>query len=66
MATTQVQTETVASRTAGKILLKGVAPSFGDWRDDLHRDGVAVVKGAVPKERAAEYVSQMHQWLEDL
>lgn len=38
---------------------------WGDWRDDLVRDGVAVVKGAVPKERADEYASRMHGWLED-
>lgn len=36
----------------------------GDWRDDLFRDGYAVVKGAVPAERAAEYVQHMYNWLE--
>ncbi|KAJ1324214.1 phytanoyl-CoA hydroxylase [Microdochium nivale] len=39
--------------------------SFGDWRDDLLRDGYAVVKGAVPRERADQYADQMHSWLEN-
>jgi len=38
---------------------------YGDWRDDLVRDGVAIVKGAVPAERAAAYTDAMYQWLED-
>lgn len=37
---------------------------YGDFRDDLFRDGVAVVKGAVPKERCDHYIEQMTQWLE--
>lgn len=37
---------------------------YGDFRDDLIRDGVAVIKGAVPKERAAQYASDFHSYLE--
>lgn len=40
--------------------------SFGDWRDDLLRDGYVVVKGAVPRERADKYADQMYDWLETL
>lgn len=37
-----------------------------DWQADLAKNGYAVVKGAVPKERAADYTNRMHQYLEDL
>jgi hypothetical protein len=64
-------TETVTSGiqgTVGKLFLRGAKEEtlFGDFRDDLQRDGFAVVKGAVPRERADKYADQMFQWLEDL
>ena len=64
-------TETVKSGyqyIAGKLFLIGAKEeaAFGDFRDDLQRDGFAVVKGAVPRERADKYAEQMFQWLEDL
>lgn len=64
-------TETITSGAqyiAGKLFLRGAKEesSFGDFRDDLQRDGFAVVKGAVPRERADGYAEQMFQWLEDL
>lgn len=31
---------------------------------DLTRDGFAVVKGAVPRDRCEQYVSDIHEWLE--
>ncbi|GAA6037987.1 hypothetical protein JCM8097_009527 [Rhodosporidiobolus ruineniae] len=39
--------------------------TYGDFRDDIVRDGYAVVKGVIPTERAQEYVQEFHQWLED-
>ena len=64
-------TETVTSGyegIVGKLFLRGAKEeaSFGDFRDDLQRDGFAVVKGAVPREKADKYAEQMFQWLEDL
>lgn len=38
--------------------------SYGDWRDDLFRDGFVVVKGAIPTEKADYYVDQMFKWVE--
>ncbi|KAH8662227.1 hypothetical protein BX600DRAFT_414273 [Xylariales sp. PMI_506] len=38
--------------------------TYGDWRDDLHRDGFVVVKGAIPKDRAAEIGEEMYNYLE--
>ncbi|KAF2087330.1 hypothetical protein K490DRAFT_56946 [Saccharata proteae CBS 121410] len=37
---------------------------YNDWRDDLFRDGFAVVKGAVPAERCTHYIDSMYSWLE--
>ncbi|KAF4313959.1 Phytanoyl-CoA dioxygenase [Botryosphaeria dothidea] len=37
---------------------------YGDWRDDMFRDGYAVVKGAVPPERCEKYIDDMYAWLE--
>lgn len=34
------------------------ATTYGDFRDDLVRDGYCVVKGAIPKERAEGYVRE--------
>ncbi|KAK4054337.1 hypothetical protein OIO90_003570 [Microbotryomycetes sp. JL221] len=38
---------------------------YNDFRDDLVRDGFCVVKNVLPKEKAAYYVQEIHQWLED-
>lgn len=64
-------TETVTSGyegIVGKLFLRGAKEesSFGDFRDDLQRDGFAIVKGAVPREEADKYADQIYQWLEDL
>jgi hypothetical protein len=40
--------------------------TYGDWRDDLVRDGYVVVKGAVPKERIEKYGNDMMSYLENL
>lgn len=43
---------------------KGV--TYGDWRDDLIRDGYVVVKGVIPKERALAYADETFNYLENL
>ncbi|KAL1895716.1 hypothetical protein Sste5346_005188 [Sporothrix stenoceras] len=42
---------------------KGI--TYGDWRDELARDGFVVVKGAVPKERAEKYADDILTYLEE-
>jgi hypothetical protein len=49
-----------------RMKMDGTDPKFHDWRDDLARDGFAVVKGAIPKEKALGYADQMYSWLEGL
>jgi hypothetical protein len=39
---------------------------FGDFRDDLIRDGYAIAKGAVPRDRADAYGRVFYDFLESL
>ncbi|CZR57868.1 uncharacterized protein PAC_07757 [Phialocephala subalpina] len=45
-------------------ILPNTTTSYNDWRDGLYRDGYAIIKNAVPADRAASYVESMTQWLE--
>lgn len=49
-----------------RMRMDGTDSKFGDWRDDLARDGYAVVKGAIPQAKALEYADRMYSWLEGL
>lgn len=40
--------------------------TYGDFRDDLLRDGYVVVKGAIPRERVDKYGEEMMSYLENL
>ena len=73
MSTTIATTTTTAQAQPAKITvtstkalkIDGTDPTFGDWRDDLIRDGFAIVKGAVPRERADKCADAMYTWLEN-
>jgi len=39
--------------------------SYGDWRDDLIRDGYAVIP-VMSQQKAAEYVQRAHDFLESV
>ncbi|KAH7368613.1 hypothetical protein B0T11DRAFT_277371 [Plectosphaerella cucumerina] len=61
MATTTI-TQTTPSLSVSsqqKLRVDGTDPKYGDWRDDLIRDGYAVVKGAIPRDRALGYADKM-------
>lgn len=75
MSSTTTTTETVASSAAkltlrpvqtGRLELNGEPTNFGDWRDDLNRDGYAVIKGAIPRQRALAYSDKFYSYIEDL
>ena len=75
MSTTTTSTATIlAPSRVGSVIVRspaalkadGTDPTYGDWRDDLVRDGFAVVKGAIPRERADKYADKMYSWLEGL
>lgn len=41
-----------------------VRKEYGDWRDQLIKDGYVVLKGVVSPERTAHYLDSLFQWLE--
>jgi hypothetical protein len=65
-------TATIAASMTLKVVeskrmkMYGTDPEFHDWRDDLARDGYAVVKGAIPPAKAIDYSDRMYSWLEGL
>lgn len=50
----------------GRMRVDGTDQPYGDFRDQLTRDGFAVVKGAIPREKALKYADEMYSWLENL
>lgn len=64
--TTKTPTLTLSGAKNQSMKMDGTDPKFGDWRDDLARDGYAVIKGAIPQERALQYADKMYSWLEGL
>jgi hypothetical protein len=79
MSTTTTETVTVAPpaeivavefiptvNPSHKLFTRGADHKYGDFRDDLIRDGFAVIKGAIPRERADGYADEMYKFLEDL
>jgi hypothetical protein len=64
--TTKTASVTLKAVEDQRMKVDGSDATFGDWRDDLARDGYAVIKGAIPKERADKYADQMYSWLEGL
>ncbi|KAH8665715.1 hypothetical protein BGZ60DRAFT_378005 [Tricladium varicosporioides] len=45
-------------------IIPDINKKHGDWRDDLFANGYAIIKNAVPADRAAGYLESMTQWLE--
>lgn len=66
LAQGQLKTGTVLKpqQTGYRMQVDGSDPAFYNWRDDLVRDGYAIVNGAVPAERALRYADQMYSLLE--
>lgn len=44
-------------------LLKLTPKTYGDWRDEFHRYGCAVIKGVISPERAEYYRKKQIEWL---
>ncbi|KAJ5810714.1 uncharacterized protein N7503_002932 [Penicillium pulvis] len=68
MSTTVTFTQTQVNQNnhgSGRMRMDGTDQKFGDFRDDLTRDGFAVVKGAIAREKALTYADAMYSWLED-
>jgi hypothetical protein len=52
--------------TTRRMSLDGKPTNFGDFRDDLNRDGYAVIKGAIPRDRADAYADKFLSYIEGL
>jgi hypothetical protein len=63
---TKTASFTLKGTEESAMKIDGSATSFGDWRDDLARDGYVVIKGAIPRDRADQYADKMYSWLEGL
>lgn len=68
MSTTTTTTQTSAPESKVQSvpvtsLDDSAVETFGDWRDDFFRDGYIVLKGVVPKDRAAYYRQKALDWL---
>lgn len=63
---TKTASFTLKGTEESAMRIDGSATSFGDWRDDLARDGYVVIKGAIPRDRADQYAEKMYTWLEGL
>lgn len=48
------------------MLLDGQPTNYGDFRDALNRDGYAVIKGAIPLDRANGYADAFYSYMEGL
>lgn len=70
MSTTATILETAKANSSlhgfGRMRVDGTDRHFGDFRDDLTKDGFAIVKGAIAKEQALKYADEMYSWLEGL
>ena len=63
---TTATTTTATAPLRGRVFSHGTDVHYGDFRDDLLKNGFAVVKNAVPRDRALKYADEIHDWLEGL
>ncbi|CDK28772.1 unnamed protein product [Kuraishia capsulata CBS 1993] len=60
----QVATSKVSPHVFSMAQSKIYSRKHADWRDDFVRDGYAIVKGAVPEERALAYRQRMLDYIQ--
>jgi hypothetical protein len=69
-ATTTASPKLTVSATAPiteqPLRVDGTDPVYNDWRDDLVRDGYAVIKGAIPQDKVEQYADRMYSLIEGL
>lgn len=59
-------TQTTLQGDKGGMALDGRPTDYNDFRDQLNRDGYAVIKGAIPRDRADRYADKFLSYIEDL
>lgn len=68
MSSTQTETVTetvspLAKFSTPKDLVDFSGMTFGDWRDEFHKNGCVVLKGVIPPEKAQYYREKQLKWL---
>jgi hypothetical protein len=70
MSTTTAEVSPVVTvtgtRPKARMALDGSPTNYGDFRDALNRDGYAVIKSAIPLDRATKYADEFYNYLEGL
>lgn len=64
--TTTTTTQTTLQAPKLGMALDGRPTNYNDFRDQLNRDGYAVIKGAVPRDRADKYADKFLSYIEGL
>ena len=59
-------TLTATAPVEHRLKVDGSDPAYGDWRDDLVKDGYAVIKGVIPAEKVEGYADRMYSLMESL
>jgi hypothetical protein len=49
---------------SGVDLISHDGTVYGDWRDEFHKNGTAIIKGAITPERAEYYKQKQIEWLQ--
>lgn len=64
--TTTTTTQTTLQAPKLGMALDGRPTNYNDFRDQLNRDGYAVIKGAIPRDRADKYADKFLSYIEGL
>ena len=67
MSSTQTETVTetvspLAKFSTPKDLVDFSGMTFGDWRDEFHKNGCVVLKGVIPPEKAQYYSDTINEF----
>ena len=54
---------TTSTETKAKDLMTFTTQTYGDWRDEFHKNGCVLIKGVVSPERAKYYQEKQIEWL---
>jgi len=63
---TTVEDEKTSSAPHKREIVAEGCVATEQWHKDLVNNGFAVVKGAIPRDRADKYADEMYGWLEGL
>lgn len=62
---TSAENHTQAVDQASPDLVSFAPRTYGDWRDEFHKNGCVVIKNLISPERAQYYREKQIQWLKN-